>query len=146
MTYARQFRVIDTDSGYNLTELVGPILTLDRAQEHLTELAEDNPELMFKVQSRVGNGPWENFQGAPEQHIYFARDSQQVYGAPLLQLDVRDVFLAGGIDGMLREYTDLALIIRISPAGSEIVYSTCPYRWPCVDPQIAQIMGALAVA
>ena len=67
MMHTRQYRVIDVASSYDLTELIGPILTLDRAQEYLTELEEDNPELTFKIQSRVGTGPWENFQGAPDQ-------------------------------------------------------------------------------
>jgi hypothetical protein len=72
--------------------------------------------------------------------VYFARKSQTINGCPVLRLDVTDVFQRKGFSGMLRYYPDLACIFSISADGFEQLYGS---SYPCLEPQIAQIMEQL---
>ena len=54
------FRVIEVESQYNLTELVGDIYTDDRALEICGELQDDNPGLRCVIQRSIDGGAWEN--------------------------------------------------------------------------------------
>jgi hypothetical protein len=120
---------------FNVTTVGGEVLNLDGplSRADACQLAVDI-ETEHNIEVRL-------VEAGMDVEIFYARESQLVNGAPLLQLDLLNVFRTGGVDGMLREYPDLALIVRVWADGFEQVYGGC---WPCVDPQIEQIMSMLA--
>lgn len=56
----RQYRVIEIESNLDLTQFISPIYTRDSVLEICGEIQDDNPGIHVSIQSRIGNGPWEN--------------------------------------------------------------------------------------